>query len=308
MRVGIGATGIYPGASGLGSGSGSGGTGSAHLRMPRGTLKGKAAATATTVRNRGNPEAKPTNAWLTGQRHYKIGQLRLLTLDSFYPSDTAMLQVFRQHDDFTPEQIEQYGAALLSWARGWLRYNRNAVLRHLLMSKGTVPLNQLAEVLQHDMHSTESFTTPENLRRCALLRATHYEWHASRKMGNKSMSVFRDYESALREIESLPMAEEQEARWAAVLQEEQIRRAAFIREARLNTADATAAAGSSGSTPAVARTRARQRGSSMVQAAETPMPSSLLSGSGGTTDMHAAVGKDDDSEMSVNISPEPGNH
>ncbi|KAJ2778194.1 hypothetical protein GGI15_004251 [Coemansia interrupta] len=403
---GIGAAGMSTGASGLGSGSGSGGgsTGRARLREPRWALEGRApaAAAAAGVGDR-NPDARPTNAWLTGQRHYKTGQLRLLTLDSFYPSDTAMLQVFREHDDFTPEQIEQYGSTLLSWARGWLRYNRNAVLRHLLLSKGTLPLEQLAEVLQQDMQSREDFTTPENLRRCALLRATHYEWHASRKMGNKSASVFRDYESALREIQSLPTVAEQEARWEAVLQEEQVRRAAFIRDSRQTTttdaaaeaaadvaADATtdAAAGGSGSgsgsTPAVAGARGRRRGSSMLQAAGTSMSSSsssslasvvatghisrqqsmdwpayqaaetssagprdfaqqhqqhfslqqhqqqqqrysqhhhqqqqrysqqqhhhhLVSGDSGNTDMYAAVGKDDDSEMSVNISPEPGN-
>ncbi|KAJ2386453.1 hypothetical protein GGI05_004381, partial [Coemansia sp. RSA 2603] len=135
IRVGIGAVGISPGASGLASGSDS--TSSARMHGLRGTFKGKAAATTGDIRKMGNPEAKPTNAWLTSQRHYKLGLQRLMTLDSFYPSDTAMLQVFRQHDDFTPEQIEQHGAALLSWARGWLRYNRNAVLRHMLLNKGT---------------------------------------------------------------------------------------------------------------------------------------------------------------------------
>ncbi|KAJ1837003.1 hypothetical protein LPJ73_007541 [Coemansia sp. RSA 2703] len=250
----------------------------------------------------------------------------------------------------------------------------------MLLNKGTLPLNQFAEVLQHDMQSTESFTTPENIRRCALLRATHYEWHALRKLGNKGSSMFHDYESALRDIELLPTVEEQEARWMAVLHEEQMRRAAFVRESRLST---TEAASSGGSTSAVATAEVRQHESSVLQMPETslsPASSSsltlaaapahiskqqsmdwpayqaaetssaaggvvrdstqhqqqhfslrqqqqqqqqrysqqqhhhhhhhhrLLSGDSRNTDMHAVVGKDDDSEMSVNISPEPGNH
>ncbi|KAJ1854142.1 hypothetical protein LPJ57_007444, partial [Coemansia sp. RSA 486] len=84
---------------------------------------------------RGNPDAQPTTAWLASQRHYKIALLHLLTLESFYPSDVAMLNMFRSQGDFTNEQIEANGAALLSWARSWLRYNRNAVLRSTLETK-----------------------------------------------------------------------------------------------------------------------------------------------------------------------------
>ncbi|KAJ1854430.1 hypothetical protein LPJ57_007415, partial [Coemansia sp. RSA 486] len=91
-------------------------------------------ASATEV-VRGNPDAQPTTAWLASQRHYKIALLHLLTLESFYPSDVAMLNMFRSQGDFTNEQIETNGAALLSWARSWLRYNRNAVLRSTLETK-----------------------------------------------------------------------------------------------------------------------------------------------------------------------------
>ncbi|KAJ2054977.1 hypothetical protein GGH13_008013, partial [Coemansia sp. S155-1] len=70
---------------------------------------------------RGNRDAQPTHAWLASQRQYKTALLHLLSLESFYPSDMAMLNMFRSMGDFTADQVEIHGATLLSWARGWLR-------------------------------------------------------------------------------------------------------------------------------------------------------------------------------------------
>ncbi|KAJ2452361.1 hypothetical protein EV183_002991 [Coemansia sp. RSA 2336] len=180
----------------------------------------------------GNPDAQPTAAWLSTQRHYKNAFLHLLNLETFYPTDVAMLNTFRALPDFTNEQIEANAATLLSWARGWLRYNRNAVLRNTLDNKAKASLTQLAEALQHDMHAETDFTTPSNLRRCGLLRLIYYQWQAENKLGTKSRSMYRDYETRLREIEALPSREEQEAEWREILEEEQSRRLALIRESR----------------------------------------------------------------------------
>ncbi|KAJ2819748.1 hypothetical protein FBU31_005427, partial [Coemansia sp. 'formosensis'] len=79
-----------------------------------------------------NRDAQPTHTWLATQRQYKTALLHLLSLESFYPSDMAMLNMFRGMGDFTADQVEIHGASLLSWARGWLRYSRNAVLRSTL--------------------------------------------------------------------------------------------------------------------------------------------------------------------------------
>ncbi|KAJ2156677.1 hypothetical protein GGF46_005023 [Coemansia sp. RSA 552] len=180
----------------------------------------------------GNPDAQPTQTWLSGQRQYKNALLRLLTLDSFYPSDVAMLNMFRSQGDFTSEQVEANGAALMSWARSWLRYNRNAVLKGTLETKAKATLPQLAETLQHDLNATVDFTKPENLRRCALLRLIYYQWQAENKLGTKSQSLYRDYEARLREIEAMPTPEEQEQEWGAIMEEENSRRLSLIREGR----------------------------------------------------------------------------
>ncbi|KAJ1931348.1 hypothetical protein FBU59_006740, partial [Linderina macrospora] len=137
---------------------------------------------------RGNPEAQPNASWLSSQRHYKNALLHLLTLESFYPSDVAMLNMFRAQGDFSGDQIDAHSAALLSWARSWLRYNRNAVLRSTLENKAKASLPQLAETLQHDMHAETDFTTPKNLRRCALLRLIYFQWQSMNKLGTKSQS------------------------------------------------------------------------------------------------------------------------
>ncbi|KAJ2484095.1 hypothetical protein EV174_002707 [Coemansia sp. RSA 2320] len=178
-----------------------------------------------------NP-AQPTQAWLSTQRVYKVALHRLLTLESFYPSDAAMLNAFRAQGDFSSAQIEAHGAALLSWARSWLRYSRNAMLRSTLDNKARAPLPQLAEALQHDLHSEVDFTTPANLRRCALLRLIYFQWQALNKLGTKSQSMYRDYEARLREIDALPTPADQEREWRAIVDEEQTRRLEIIREAR----------------------------------------------------------------------------
>ncbi|KAJ2827061.1 hypothetical protein GGI24_002741, partial [Coemansia furcata] len=165
-------------------------------------------------------------------RQYKTALLHLLSLESFYPSDMAMLNMFRSMGDFTADQVEIHGATLLSWARGWLRYSRNAVLRSTLDNKSKEPIKNLAEALQHDLHSDEDFTTPSNLRRCTLLRLIYFQWQAVNKLGTKSQSMYRDYESRLREIEALPTAEEQERDWKMITTEEQQRRLEMIRESR----------------------------------------------------------------------------
>ncbi|KAJ2704955.1 hypothetical protein FB645_002819 [Coemansia sp. IMI 203386] len=219
------------------------GGGGSHTRSR--DSKGKSTATGDTEQQqqqqqgasatevvRGNPDAQPTTAWLASQRHYKIALLHLLTLESFYPSDVAMLNMFRSQGDFTNEQIETNGAALLSWARSWLRYNRNAVLRSTLETKSKSTLSQLAEALQHDLHAETDFTTPQNLRRCALLRLIFFQWQAINKLGTKSQSLYRDYEIRLREIEALGTVEEQETEWNNIIQEEHSRRLALIRENR----------------------------------------------------------------------------
>ncbi|KAJ1810432.1 hypothetical protein LPJ77_000899 [Coemansia sp. RSA 2523] len=191
--------------------------------------KGKAAASAE---HGGNPEAQPTTAWLAGQRPYKNALLHLLTLESFYPTDVAMLSVFRNMGDFSNEQIEANAATMLSWARGWLRYNRNAVLRSTLDSKAKSPLVQLAEALQHDLHAETDFTAPAMLQRCALLRLIYLQWQSQNKLGTKSRSMYRDYEGRLREIEALPTEQEREAEWKSIMNEENMRRLALIRESR----------------------------------------------------------------------------
>ncbi|KAJ1645327.1 hypothetical protein LPJ64_003066 [Coemansia asiatica] len=226
-------------AVGSSRGTGTGTSGAGHTRTRDSSGKGAAASKAGQKQGasagevvRGNPEAQPTAAWLSSQRHYKVALLHLLTLESFYPSDVAMLNMFRSQGDFTNEQIEASGAPLLSWARSWLRYNRNAVLRGTLETKSKSTLHQLAEALQHDLHAEMDFTTPQNLRKCALLRLIFYEWQAVNKLGTKSQSLYRDYESRLREIEALGTQEEQEAEWQKVVQEEHSRRLALIRESR----------------------------------------------------------------------------
>ncbi|KAJ2544405.1 hypothetical protein GGH12_001443 [Coemansia sp. RSA 1822] len=191
--------------------------------------KGKAVVSAE---HGGNPEAQPTTAWLAGQRPYKNALLHLLTLESFYPTDVAMLSVFRNMGDFSNEQIEANAATMLSWARGWLRYNRNAVLRSTLDSKAKAPLPQLAEALQHDLHAETDFTTPPMLQRCALLRLIYLQWQSLNKLGTKSRSMYRDYEGRLREIEALPTDQEREAEWKSIMNEENMRRLALIREGR----------------------------------------------------------------------------
>ncbi|KAJ2754925.1 hypothetical protein GGI19_002045 [Coemansia pectinata] len=181
---------------------------------------------------RGNRDAQPTHAWLASQRQYKTALLHLLSLESFYPSDMAMLNMFRSMGDFTADQVEIHGATLLSWARGWLRYSRNAVLRSTLENKAKEPVKLLAEALQHDLHSETDFTTPPNLRRCALLRLIYFQWQAINKLGTKSQSMYRDYESRLREIDALPTLEEQEREWETIVKEEQQRRLEIIRDSR----------------------------------------------------------------------------
>ncbi|KAJ2726255.1 hypothetical protein GGI07_000732 [Coemansia sp. Benny D115] len=209
-----------------------------NLMRPRSDTVGKTSGTlaeqqsATTAIATRNTEAAPTQAWLAGQRQYKIALLHLLTLESFYPSDVAMLNMFRSQNDFTQEEVEAHSSTLLSWARGWLRYNRNAVLRSTLENKARSTLTQLAEALQHDLHAEEDFTTPANLRRCALLRLIYFQWQSINKLGTKSQSLYRDYENKLREIEALGSFEEQENEWMAIIQEEQSRRLALIRESR----------------------------------------------------------------------------
>ncbi|KAJ1905591.1 hypothetical protein LPJ81_001841 [Coemansia sp. IMI 209127] len=319
-----------------------------------GASSGSARSAARGVKRAPNPEAQPTPGWLSTQRRYKVGLLHLLTLESFYPSDVAMLNTFRAQGDFTNEQIETHGAALLSWARSWLRYNRNAVLRSTLENKAKMPLAQLAEALQHDLHAETDFTAVHNMRRCALLRLIYYQWQAINKLGTKSQSLYRDYESRLREIEALPTAHEQEAEWRAILDEEQARRSALIRESR----------GSGGSTilprPAGEQNIQQQRHRPPITSAMPrgnaplilPLRSTVLdwpthsateatvleqqqqqhyaqhyavaaasmgSPSGGAQQQQReamdvegsqerrmqTVGKDDDSEMSVKLSPEP---
>ncbi|KAJ2699691.1 hypothetical protein H4218_002515 [Coemansia sp. IMI 209128] len=181
---------------------------------------------------RGNRDAQPTHTWLASQRHYKTALLHLLSLESFYPSDMAMLNMFRSMGDFTPEQVETHGATMLSWARGWLRYSRNAVIRSTLDNKAKESIKTLAEALQHDLHSEIDFTTPSNLRRCTLLRLIYFRWQAVNKLGTKSQSMYRDYETQLRELDALPTFEEQEQEWEKIVKEEQQRRLDNIREAR----------------------------------------------------------------------------
>ncbi|KAJ2436322.1 hypothetical protein GGF42_008930, partial [Coemansia sp. RSA 2424] len=157
------------------AGSVAGGGGSLHLVSPsaigfahggghssdskgKGVASGGAAADSTPsarpVRGGGgNRDAQPTHSWLASQRHYKSALLHLLSLESFYPSDIAMLNMFRALGDFTPDQVEIHGPTLLSWARGWLRYSRNAVLRSTLDNKAKEPVKLLAEALQHDLHA-----------------------------------------------------------------------------------------------------------------------------------------------------------
>ncbi|KAJ2734816.1 hypothetical protein IW152_002034 [Coemansia sp. BCRC 34962] len=181
---------------------------------------------------RGNRDAQPTHTWLASQRQYKTALLHLLSLESFYPSDMAMLNMFRSMGDFTAEQVEAHGATMLSWARGWLRYSRNAVLRSTLDNKAKEPIKTLAEALQHDLHSDIDFTTPPNLRRCTLLRLIYFRWQSVNKLGTKSQSMYRDYETQLRELDALPTFEEQEQEWEKIIKEEQQRRLDNIREAR----------------------------------------------------------------------------
>ncbi|KAJ2083963.1 hypothetical protein H4R24_000406 [Coemansia sp. RSA 988] len=305
----------------------------------------------------GNPDAQPTQAWLSGQRHYKNALLHLLTLESFYPSDAAMLNMFRAQGDFTNDQIEASSAAMLSWARSWLRYNRNAVLRGTLDNKAKATLQQLAEALQHDLHADTAFTTPYNIRRCALLRLIYYQWQAENKLGTKSQSLYRDYETRLREIEALPTVQEQEAEWDAILHEEQNRRLALIRDSRgsggsaiLPKHDPTRAGStvspsrqahrtqstrvspgrrgslewpaqqSASGTPAPGQAHYHQHAMQQqlrgpfgqhglqepVQAFQTPsrrMARDL--GEGWASGSLTAIGRDDDSEISVNLSPGP---
>ncbi|KAJ2099488.1 hypothetical protein GGI16_003983, partial [Coemansia sp. S142-1] len=181
---------------------------------------------------RGNRDAQPTHSWLASQRQYKTALLHLLSLESFYPSDMAMLNMFRSMGDFTADQVEIHGATLLSWARGWLRYSRNAVLRSTLENKSKEPVKLLAEALQHDLHSETDFTSVPNLRRCTLLRLIYFQWQAINKLGTKSQSMYRDYESKLREIDALPTLEDQEREWESIIKEEQQRRLEIIRDSR----------------------------------------------------------------------------
>ncbi|KAJ2357329.1 hypothetical protein GGF43_001528 [Coemansia sp. RSA 2618] len=202
-------------------------------RVPKDKGKASTGGQAAVADNTGgNPEAQPTSTWLAGQRPYKNALLRLLTLESFYPSDVAMLNVFRNMGDFTNEQIEASAATMLSWARGWLRYNRNAVLRSTLDSKAKASLTQLAEALQHDLHAEANFTAPPNIQRCALLRLIYLKWQRENKLGTKSQSMYRDYETRLRELEALPTDQEREAEWNAIMEEESSLRLALIREGR----------------------------------------------------------------------------
>ncbi|ORX66035.1 hypothetical protein DL89DRAFT_75830 [Linderina pennispora] len=66
------------------------------------------------------------------------------------------------------------------------------------------------------MHAETDFTTPKNLRRCALLRLIYFQWQSLNKLGTKSQSMYRDYENRLREIEALPTEKEQEAEWQSI--------------------------------------------------------------------------------------------
>ncbi|KAJ2892586.1 hypothetical protein GGI21_005575, partial [Coemansia aciculifera] len=184
---------------------------------------------------RGNRDAQPTQLWLASQRHYKTALLHLLSLESFYPSDIAMLNMFRSLGDFTADQVEIHGATLLSWARSWLRYTRNAVLRSTLDNRAKDSIKQLAEALQHDLHAETDFTTPPNIRRCTLLRLIYFQWQSVNKLGTKSQSMYRDYESRLREIEALPTSEDQEREWERIVSEERQRRLDIIKESRLRS-------------------------------------------------------------------------
>ncbi|KAJ1921163.1 hypothetical protein H4219_000761 [Mycoemilia scoparia] len=165
------------------------------------------------------PVSKPDLTDPALQRKYKLALLRLLSLDSFYPTDHCMLGVFRKEDDFSPEAIEIHSSHLLSWSRSWLRYTRNAVLRGTFDNSISKSREQLAKQLQQDMNSTEEFTTPENIRRVALLRLLYFQWQSENRLGTKSSSMYRDYESRLNEIKALPSSE-QEVRWNTILGEE----------------------------------------------------------------------------------------
>ncbi|KAJ2457107.1 hypothetical protein GGF42_002880, partial [Coemansia sp. RSA 2424] len=97
------------------------------------------------------------------------------------------------------------------------------------------PVKLLAEALQHDLHAEVDFTTPSNLRRCTLLRLIYFQWQSINKLGTKSQSMYRDYESRLREIDALPTFEDQEREWESILKEEQQRRLEIIRESRMRS-------------------------------------------------------------------------
>ncbi|KAJ2771393.1 hypothetical protein IWQ56_001801, partial [Coemansia nantahalensis] len=185
----------------------------------------------------------------------------------------------------------------------------------------------LAEALQHDLHAETDFTTPLNLRRCVLLRLIFYQWQAENKLGTKSQSLYRDYETRLREIEALATVHEQEAEWDSIRCEEQARRLALIREGR-----------GSGSSTILPRPehqllhhqplqQQQQQERSVVQSPgvhhgwtvsehATPMPLPVPPPRRQSMDWQpqyrphllpeaGPAGRDDDSDMSVKFTPEP---
>lgn len=172
---------------------------------------------------------QPTMTWLSGQREYKHKMLALFNLETFYPSEPAMLRAIQEMGDFSQETIHANSSAFLSWARGWLRYNRNAVLRTVLDNNSVVPLEQLAETLQNELQSREDFTTVHYLRRCALLRLTSYKWQKGNILGTKSNSMYREYEKRLNAIEAmLPARQDQE--WSAIMGQEAKERREMVLE------------------------------------------------------------------------------
>ncbi|KAJ1931296.1 hypothetical protein FBU59_006762 [Linderina macrospora] len=96
--------------------------------------------------------------------------------------------------------------------------------------------------------------------------------------------MYRDYENRLREIEALPTDKDQEAEWQNILREEQDRRLALIRES---------------SRPAAQSSRMLQPPPQMYHQTPTPMQQRPHGAH------EAEAQRDDDSEMSVNLSPEP---
>ncbi|KAJ1675371.1 hypothetical protein EV182_001402 [Spiromyces aspiralis] len=188
---------------------------------------------------------KPDLSDATIQRKYKLALLRLLSLDSFYPSDHSMLDVFRAGNDFPSDVVEIHSAYLLSWSRSWLRYIRNAVLRNTLDNSIQKSRHQLAIQLQQDMNATSDFTLDINIRKVALLRLLYFQWQSENRLGTKSTSMYRDYEARLKEVEALG-PEEQKAKWISILDDEERWRQVFLQSAAAAVTSATSGGGGGG--------------------------------------------------------------